>query len=89
MIHVPSTYNQWRWIGHILRNPTGSIEKSVLDWNPQGAQRHSCPKKTWRTIEDKAMEAEKTWSEVKRLAVDRTRWRHFTDALCFRGSNRN
>jgi hypothetical protein len=33
------------------------------------------------------MEAGTTWSEV-RLAVDRTRWRRFTDALCSRGSNR-
>jgi hypothetical protein len=36
-------------------------------------------------IEDGAMVAGKTWSEVKRLAVDRTRWRRFTDALCSRG----
>jgi hypothetical protein len=34
------------------------------------------------------MEAGKTWSEVKRLAVDGTWWRHFTEALCSRGSNR-
>jgi hypothetical protein len=29
-------------------------------------------------IEVEAMEAGKTWSEVKRLAVDRTQWRRFT-----------
>jgi hypothetical protein len=81
---------KWRWIGHTLRKPTGSIEKSVLDWNPQMARRRGHPKKTWkRTIEDEAMEAGKTWSEVKRMAVDRTRWRRFTDALCSRGSNGN
>jgi hypothetical protein len=28
---------KWRWIGHTLRKPTGSIEKVALDWNPQGA----------------------------------------------------
>jgi hypothetical protein len=72
------------------KKTTRSIEKSVLDWNSQGARRHGRPKKTWkRTIEDEAMEAGKTWSEVKKLAVDRTRWRRFTDALCSRGSNRN
>jgi hypothetical protein len=81
---------KWQWIGHAIRKPTGSIEKSVLDWNPQGARRRCRPKKTWkRTIEDEAMEAGKTWSEVKRLAVDRTRWRRFTDALCSRGSSSN
>jgi hypothetical protein len=56
------------------KKTTGSIEKSVLEWNPQGARRRGRPKKTWkRTIEDEAMETGKTWSEVKRLAVDRTR----------------
>jgi hypothetical protein len=59
-----------------------------LVWNYHGARRRSHPKKIWkRTIEDEAMEAGKTWSEVKRLAVDRTRWRCFTDALGSRGSN--
>jgi hypothetical protein len=80
---------KWRWIGHTIRKPTESIEKLVLDWNPQGTGRCGRPKKTWKmTIEDEAIEAGKTWSEVKRLAVDRTRWRRFTDALCSTGSNR-
>jgi hypothetical protein len=58
-----------------------------LDRNTQGARRHDHPKETWkRTIEDEAMEAGKTWSEVKRLAVDRTQWRRFMDTLCSRGS---
>jgi hypothetical protein len=30
-----------------------------------------------------------TWSEVKRIAVDRIRWKRFTDALCSTGSSRN
>jgi hypothetical protein len=32
--------SKWHWIGHTLRKPEGSIEKAVLDWNPQGARRH-------------------------------------------------
>jgi len=24
------------WIGHTLRKETGAIEKTALDWNPQG-----------------------------------------------------
>jgi hypothetical protein len=45
---------------------------------------------TWkRTVEEEAMEVGKTWSEIKRIAVDRIRWKSFTDALRSRGSNRN
>jgi hypothetical protein len=56
---------KWRWIGHTLRKPNASIEK---DWNPQGARRRGRPKKTWKkTIEDEAMEAGKTGSEVKKV----------------------
>jgi hypothetical protein len=52
---------KWRWIGHTLRKHTRSIEKLVLDWNPQGARRRGRPKKTWkRTIEEEAMEMGKT-----------------------------
>jgi len=32
---------------------TGVIEKTALDWNPQGYRRTGRPKRTWRrTIED-------------------------------------
>jgi hypothetical protein len=31
------------------------------------------------------METGKSWSEVKRIAGDRKRWKSFTDALCSRG----
>jgi hypothetical protein len=69
------------WNVRTLRE-SGKLKKK---WKRRGR-----PKRTWKwTIEDEAMEAGKTWSEVKRLAVDRTRWRRFTDALCSRGSNRN
>jgi hypothetical protein len=57
-----------RWIDHTLRKPTGSIERSALVWNPQGARRRRRPKKTWkRTVEEEAMEVGKTWREVKKL----------------------
>jgi hypothetical protein len=29
------------WIGHTLRKPNETIEKFVLEWNPQGTQRCS------------------------------------------------
>jgi hypothetical protein len=27
---------KWNRIGHTLRKETGTIEKTALDWNPQG-----------------------------------------------------
>jgi hypothetical protein len=42
-----------------------------------------------KTAEEEAMEVGKTWSKVKRIAVDRNPHKHFTDALCSTGSNRN
>jgi organic anion transporter 5A len=35
------------------------------------------------------MEVGKTWIEVKRIAVDRIRWKLFTDALRFGESHKN
>jgi hypothetical protein len=81
---------QWRWIGQTPRKPTRSIEKLILDWNPQGAWWRGRPKNTWKkTVKEEIMEVAKTWSKVKRIAVNRIRWKHFMDALCSRGSNRN
>jgi hypothetical protein len=40
-------------------------------------------------VKEEAMEVWKTWSEIKRNAVDRIWWKHFTDVLCSRGSSRN
>jgi len=45
---------KWNWIGHTLRKEVGAIEKTVLNWNPQGYRRKSRPMRMWRrTIEDK------------------------------------
>jgi hypothetical protein len=54
---------KWRWIGHTLRKPTGSLKKSAQDWNPQGARRRGRPKKTWKgTVEEESVEMRKTRS---------------------------
>lgn len=56
-----------------LKKTEGSIEKTALDWNPQGAQRHGRPRKTWRrSVEAEIGEKGKTWRE-KRFANDRTK----------------
>jgi hypothetical protein len=39
---------KWNWIGHTLHKETGAIEKTALDWNPQGYRRRGRPKRTWR-----------------------------------------
>ena len=54
--HKKSIENQIKrrkldWIGHTLRKGTGAIEKTALDWNPQGYRRRGRPKRTWRRTE--------------------------------------
>jgi hypothetical protein len=43
--------------------------------------------KDWSTL--RHLEKRKRWSEFNRMAADRTRWRHFVDALCPIRDNRN
>ena len=44
---------KWNWIGHTLRKEVGAIEKTALNWNPQGYRRRGRLKRMWRrTIED-------------------------------------
>jgi hypothetical protein len=45
---------KWNWIGNTLRKEAGAIEKTALEWNPQGYRRRGRLKRRWqRTIEDK------------------------------------
>jgi hypothetical protein len=39
---------KWNWIGHTLRKEAEAIEKTALDWIPQGYRRRGRPKRTWR-----------------------------------------
>jgi len=92
--HQKSTENQikrrkWNWIGHTLRKETGAIEKTVLDWNPQGYRRRGRPRRTWRrTIEDEIRSTKRSWNEVTGIAGDRNAWKLFMDALCSPRSRR-
>jgi hypothetical protein len=38
--------NEKNWIGLTLRKEAGAIEKTALDWNPQGYRRRGRPKRT-------------------------------------------
>jgi len=76
------------WIGHTLRKETGAIEKTALDWNPQGYRRRGRSKRTWRrTIEDE-IRITRSWNEAKGIAGDRNAWKLFMDALCSTRSKR-
>jgi hypothetical protein len=71
------------WIGHTLREGNEAIEREVLDWNLQGKRRSGRPKQVWRrSVHNEAL---KSWSKVKRMARDRTRWRRFVDAVSHKG----
>jgi hypothetical protein len=72
----------WNWIGHTLHKETGAIDKTALDWNPQGYRR-SRPKRMWRrTIEDEIRGTRRSWNEVKGIAGDCINWKLLMDALC-------
>jgi hypothetical protein len=43
---------KWNWIGHTLRKEAGAIQKTALDWNPQGYRRSRLKRMWRRTIED-------------------------------------
>ena len=73
---------KWNWIGHTLRKEATAIEKTALDWNPQGYRRRDRPKRMWqRTIEDDIRNTGRSWNEVKGIAGDGNAWKLFMDAL--------
>ena len=78
---------KWRWIGHTLRKPPGSIARSSLRWNPQGQRTPGRPRITWRReVEAEMRIAGKTWRDLETLSEDRGVWRSFVDGLCSTGS---
>jgi hypothetical protein len=82
-IEIQIKKRKWNWIGHTLRKEAGAIEKTALDWDPQGYRRRGRPKRTWRrTIEDEIRITGRSWNEVKWIAGDRNAWKLFLDALC-------
>lgn len=74
---------KYRWLGHTLRKPADDIARKVLDFNPQGSRRPGRPRNTWkRQTETELRNAGKSWSETKRLALNRVQWKLFVTALC-------
>jgi len=70
---------KWNWNGHTLHKEVGAIEKTALDWDPQGYRRRGGPKRTCRrTIEDEIRRTGRSWNEVKGIAGDRNAWKLLT-----------
>jgi len=92
--HQKSIENQikrrkWNWIGHILCKETGAIQKTALDWNPQGYRRKRRPNRMWqRTIEDDIRSTRRSWNNVKGIAGDHNAGKLFVDTLCSTRSKR-
>jgi hypothetical protein len=89
-IEILMKRRKWNWIGHTLCQEAGAIEKTALDWNPQGYRRRGRPKRMWRrTIEDEIRNTGRSRNEVKGITGDRSSWKLFMDALCSTRSKRN
>ena len=77
------------WTVHTIRKEAAAIEKTALDWNPQGYRRRGRSKRTWRrTTDDEIRNTGRSWNEVKEIAGDRNAWKLFMDALCSTRSKR-
>jgi hypothetical protein len=89
-IEIQIKRRKWNWIGHTLHKEAGAIEKTALDWNPQGYRRGR-PKRMWqRTTEDEIRNTGRPWNEVKEgIAEDYNAWQLCMDALCSTRSKRN
>ena len=80
-IEIQIKRRKWNWKGHTLRKEVGAIDKTALDWNPQGYRRRDRPKRTWRRTEDETRNTGRSWNEAKGIAGDRNAWKLFMDAL--------
>jgi hypothetical protein len=89
-VEVQIKKRKWKWIGHTIRKDENAVERTALEWNPQGTRKRGRPKKTLRrSIMEEAQREGMTWWEVKMLAADRSRWKSFVEALCsYTGDNR-
>lgn len=65
--------HKWKWIGHILKKLHDKISWTLLDCT-QGSRRRGRPLKTWRRrFAAEVAEACYTWSEIKTLAMNRSK----------------
>jgi hypothetical protein len=73
-----------------MRKENEAINERPRIGTRKGNRRRGRPRHTWRrSVHNEALENGKGWSEVKRLARNRTRWPCFVDTLCPLRDNRN
>ncbi|KAL9968988.1 hypothetical protein ACROYT_G021142 [Oculina patagonica] len=90
-INIQIRRRKWGWIGHTLRKTNCNVTKQALRWNPQGKRSRGRPRNSWRrTVDDEASKAGYTWTQIERIAQNRTRWRAVVSVdLCSMGSERS
>jgi hypothetical protein len=70
---------KWNWVGHTLRKGNEAIE-SERPWI--GTRKGKGGQGDLDVCGSEALKKGESWSEVKKMAGNRTRWRCFVDALC-------
>jgi hypothetical protein len=71
-IEIQIKRRKWNCIGHTLCKEAGAIEKTAVDWNPQGYKRRGGLKRMWqRTIVDEIRNTGRSWNEVKGITGNR------------------
>jgi hypothetical protein len=60
-----------------------SLDRDLLNWNPQGKRWKGGPRVTWkRTVLAELQEQNVSWNEAKQMAKKRIYWRKFVKPLC-------
>jgi hypothetical protein len=68
---------------HTLRKPHADVNRTALEWNPQGSRRKGQPNSTWRrSVQMEAKAVVLNWNGVKVAVKNKLRWRCVVDALC-------
>lgn len=82
-IQISITRRKWRWIGHTLRKPVKDITRQALGFNTKRTRKRGRPGNTWRkTIIHECETLNKSWCELKELAVNKKEWNSLIENLC-------
>ena len=67
------------WLGHVTRLPPTRPAQQALWWTPAGQRRRGRPRMNWRQTVDRYLQlVNKTWSNVRMLANNRSGWNALT-----------
>ena len=82
---------RWTWLGHVLRTSDDLYLKSMLEFVPiDGTRKRGRPTYTiLRNFENELRNLNMTWDEVRRISLNRPRWRSLVFALCSFGDLRD